>query len=151
MRRSLFAVCFCLALLSACSSDMAPAVPTTTQQGDLSGNWSGGLTVGGAAARMTWTLSQSNANVTGPVLVGLPNGVVLLNGLLTGTVAGSTLTYTILVSPGGIPTQPQCVGQLGGTMMAAIGMPSTLTGSYAVVSSTCTTPFNGGNLTLTKQ
>jgi hypothetical protein len=36
-------------------------------------------------------------------------------------------------------------------MTATIGATSTLTGSYAVRSSTCTTGFNGGNLTLTRQ
>ena len=99
---------------------------------------------------MTWTVSQTNGDVSGPVLVALSNGIVLLNGSLTGTVAGSVLTYTIAVNPGGIPTQPSCVGQLGGTMNATIGVPSTLDGSYAVRSSSCTTPFTGGNLSLSR-
>jgi hypothetical protein len=150
MHRTLLLLCLCLAVSSACG-DTAPTTPTTPQSTDLSGTWSGGLTVGAETARMTWTLTQSNGGVTGPVLVALSTGVVLLNGALTGTLAGSVLTYTITVSAGGIPTQPQCVGQLGGTMTAAIGATSTLTGSYAVRSSTCTTGFNGGNLTLTRQ
>lgn len=149
MHRGLLTLCLCLALSSACS-DKSPSTPTTPQPTDLSGTWSGGLTVEGAAARMTWTLTQNNAGVTGPVLVGLPSGTVLLNGSLTGTLAGSTLTYTIAVGAGGIPAQPQCVGQLGGTMTVTAGAPSTLAGNYAVRSSTCTTPFNGGNLTLTR-
>ncbi|HEY7944047.1 MAG TPA: hypothetical protein VIH15_06065 [Casimicrobiaceae bacterium] len=99
---------------------------------------------------MTWTLAQSNSDVSGPVLIALPNGIVLLNGSLTGTVAGSTLSYTIAVGAGGIPAQPQCVGQLGGTMTATIGLPSGLAGTYAVRSSTCATGFAGGNLTLTR-
>jgi hypothetical protein len=102
-------------------------------------------------ARMTWTLSQSNGAVTGPVLVAPPSGIVLLNGSLSGTLASAALPYTIAVAPGGIPTQPACVGQLGGTMNATVGVVSTLAGSYAVVSSTCTTPFTGGALTLDKQ
>jgi hypothetical protein len=150
MHRSVLALCLCLALSSACG-DNSPSAPTTTQPTDLSGTWSGDLALAGATARMTWTLTQSNANVTGPVLVVLPTGVVLLNGALTGTLAGSTLTYTIAVGAGGIPTQPLCVGQLGGTMTVTIGLTSTLTGSYALRSSTCTTLFNGGSLTLTKQ
>ncbi len=150
MLRRLLALCVCLVLTSACG-DKSPAAPTSPQLLDLSGEWNGSLTVEGATARMTWTLSQTDAIVSGPVLVVLPNGIVLLNGALTGTVAGSGLTYAIAVSPGGIPTQPDCVGQLGGTMTAATGTPSTLTGNYAVRSSSCTTPFTGGNLTLTKQ
>jgi len=55
------------------------------------------------------------------------------------------------VGPGGIPSQPACVGQLGGTMTAAIGPTSTLTGSYTVTSATCTPPFGTtGNLSLTR-
>jgi hypothetical protein len=118
---------------------------------NLSGTWSGDLTVEGATARMTWTLSQSNAGVTGPVLVALPSGTVLLNGSLSGTLANSALTYTIAVGPGGIPTQPACVGQLGGTMNVTVGVVSTLAGSYTVRSSTCTTAFAGGTLSLNKQ
>jgi hypothetical protein len=100
---------------------------------------------------MTWTLTQTNGAVTGPVLVALPTGTVLLNGFLTGTLAGSTLTYTIAVGPGAIPAQPQCVGQLGGTMTATTGASPALTGTYTLRSSTCTTPFTGGDLTLTRQ
>ncbi|HWF84872.1 MAG TPA: hypothetical protein VG222_08505 [Vicinamibacterales bacterium] len=150
MHRSVLALCLCVALSSACG-DNSPSAPTTTQPTDLSGSWSGDLALAGASARMTWTLTQKNADVTGPVLVVLPTGVVLLNGVLTGTLAGSTLTYTISIGAGGIPTQPLCVGQLGGTMTVTIGLTSTLTGNYALRSSTCTTLFNGGSLTLTKQ
>jgi hypothetical protein len=100
---------------------------------------------------MTWTLTEMNGSVTGPVILGLPSGTVLLNGTLTGLVSGSTLTYVIAVGPGGIPAQPSCVGQLGGTMTATIGASPTLAGSSAVTSSSCTQPYPGGNLTLSKQ
>jgi len=150
MHRGVLAVCLCLILgLPACS-DNSPATPTTPQPLDLSGTWRGDITVSGASARMTWTLTQSSGSVSGPVLVALPDGIVLLNGSLTGTIAGSTLTYTIAVAAGGIPAQPQCTGQLGGTMTATIGLPSALAGTYAVRSSTCATGFAGGNLTLTR-
>jgi hypothetical protein len=100
---------------------------------------------------MAWTLTQTGTAVSGPVLVRLPNGIVLLNGFLTGTLTGSTLPYTISVGPGGIPTQPACVGQLGGTMTATVGATSTLTGSYTVTSATCTPPFGAsGDLALTR-
>jgi hypothetical protein len=150
MHRTVLAACLCLILCSPACSDKSPATPMAPQVVDLSGSWSGDIIVSGASARMTWTLTQSNSDVSGPVLIALPDGIVLLNGSLTGTMAGSTLTYTIAVGAGGIPAQPQCVGQLGGTMMATIGLPSTLAGTYAVRSSTCTTGFTGGNLTLTR-
>jgi hypothetical protein len=151
MHRSLRALVASLALAEACCSQS----PTTPAAGpaplNLSGTWSGDLPVEGTTARMTWTLSQSNNAVTGPVLVVLPSGTVLLNGSLSGTLASSALAYTIAVGPGGIPTQPACVGQLAGTMNATVDVVSTLAGSYAVRSSSCTTPFTGGTLTLKKQ
>lgn len=151
MRRGLRALVASLALAEACCNP-SPATPTAGSPPlNLSGTWAGNLSVEGMTARMTWTLSQSNGAVTGPVLVALPSGIVLLNGSLSGTLASATLAYTIAVGPGGIPTQPACVGQLGGTMTATVGVVSTLAGSYAVVSSACTTPFTGGALTLDKQ
>ena len=99
---------------------------------------------------MTWTLTSKANKVAGLVLVTMPNGIVLMNGFLTGKLTGSTLAYTISVGPGGIPSEPACVGQLGGTMTATMAARSTLSGNFAVTSSTCTTPFSNGNLTLTK-
>jgi hypothetical protein len=99
---------------------------------------------------MTWTLTQTGSSVSGPVLVGLPNGVVLLNGSLSGTLNGSTLPYSINVAPGGIPTQPACTGRFDGTVNATQGAPSTLNGSYTVAASTCSTGLAGGNFTLTR-
>lgn len=105
----------------------------------------------GAPAPMSWTLTQSGTTVTGPVLVTLPNGIVLLNGFLNGTLSGNSLTYTISVGPGAIPTQPSCAGQITGTMTVTVGSPSTLSGSTMVSSSNCTAPIAGGSITLTKQ
>jgi hypothetical protein len=151
MHRTLRALIASLALAGV-GCNQSPTSPTAGLTPlNLSGMWAGNLSVEGMTARMTWTLSQSNSAVTGPVLVTLPSGIVLLNGSLSGTLANSALTYTIAVGPGGIPTQPACVGQLGGTMNATVDVVSTLAGSYAVRSSTCTTPFTGGTLTLNKQ
>ena len=135
---------------SACTSiehSASPSAPVI----DLTGTWRGDFTVQGLTSEMVWTLTQTGTSVSGPVLVHLPNGIVLLNGFLTGTLAGSTLTYTISVGPQGIPNQPACVGQLSGTMTAQTGATSSLTGTYAVTSSTCTPPFaSSGNLALTR-
>jgi hypothetical protein len=141
-----------LLLTSACSSrSTSPSAPSPPPI-DVTGTWSGNLNVQGTPAQMTWTLTQQADNsVAGPVLVILPNGIVLMNGFLTGKLTGSALAYTISVGPGGIPTQPACVGQLGGTMTATVAAASTLSGSFVVTSSTCTTPFSSGSLTLTKR
>ncbi len=139
-----------LVCLTACSDSSTPATPTPTAL-DLTGTWTGPVTVVGTTATMTWTLSQSNGAVSGPVLLSLPSGTVLLNGFVTGTLTGTSLPYTLTVGPGGIPAQPACVGQLGGTMTATIAAASTLSGPISVTSSTCTPPIPGGTLTLTRR
>jgi hypothetical protein len=149
--KAIVVVCLTAVLLgSACTSiehSVAPSSPAI----DLTGTWRGNFTVQGVTAEMVWTLTQTGMSVSGPVLVRLPNGIVLLNGFLTGTLNGSMLPYTISVGPQGIPSQPACVGQLGGTMTAQTGATSSLNGTYAVTSSTCAPPFaSSGNLALTR-
>jgi hypothetical protein len=146
-------VLLALALLgAACSSSQSPSGPSPSRSLDLSGTWKGDFAVQDITAQMMWTLTQTASAVSGPVLVKLPNGVVLLNGFLTGTLTGSSLAYTISVGPQGIPSQPACVGQLGGTMTATTaGTTSMLTGNYAVSSATCAPPFgSSGNISLTR-
>jgi hypothetical protein len=149
MGRALAVALFAVLLAAGCSEKSA-APTTPTQPSTLTGTWIGDVVVAGTATRMTWTLTQSGTAVTGPVLLGLPSGTVLLNGFLTGTLSGSTLTYVISVGPGGIPTQPTCAGQVGGTMNATFSATSTLSGTSAVTGSNCTPPFPGGTLTLTR-
>ena len=150
--RRLTAVLTTAALLGVgCTSSRTTNPPSPSPSIDLTGTWRGNFGLQGISSEMAWTLTQTGTAVSGPVLVRLPNGIVLLNGFLTGTLTGSTLPYIISVGPGGIPTQPACVGQLGGTMTAAMGVTSTLTGAYTVTSATCTPPFGAtGNLALTK-
>src|ERR1700694_1751581 len=118
--RRLTAVLATAALLGVgCTSSRTVGMPSPSI--DLTGTWRGNFALQGISAEMVWTLTQTGNAVSGPVLVRLPNGIVLLNGFLTGTLTGSTLPYVISVGPGGIPTQPLCVGQLGGTMRATMG------------------------------
>ena len=127
--------------------------PTTPSPAPLSvtGTWAGNLPLEGISTRMTWTLTQTGTSVFGPVLVLLPNGIVLMNGTFAGSLTGNALGYTITVLSGGIPSNPTCTGQLGGTVTVSTGTPSTVAGSYALISSTCPTPFSSANFTLTKQ
>jgi hypothetical protein len=133
---------------TACVVNQQTTQPSTLPT--LTGTWSGDLSLQGVTTRMMWTLTQTDASVAGPVLVLLPTGTVLLNGMLAGTVSGSTLTYTIDIGAGAIPAQPTCTGQLGGTAMSSFGTTSTLAGTYGIVSSTCSTPFSSGSFTLTR-
>ena len=123
----------------------------------VDGTWQTDVTVSGQTARMSWVLSQSGTTASGPVTVSLPSGIVLMNGMLTGTVSNAsataaTLAYTIAVGAGGIPSQPTCSGQFGGTMSAtAASAPLKMTGDFTLKSSTCASPLSNGILTLTKQ
>ena len=136
-----------LAAATACTSSSS-STPTTPTALDLTGTWATNITIAGISGRMTWALTQSGTNVTGPVTATVPTGTVLLNGFLTGTLTGSSLAYSIAVAPGGLPLQPSCAGQLTGTMAAT---PTTLTGPMNLVSTTCTVPITTQSLTLTKQ
>jgi hypothetical protein len=134
-------------LLNPACDDGAPLDPSDAPL-DLGGIWRGAITVNSMPAQMTWTLTQSAAAVSGPALVALPTGIVLMNGALTGSLSGMTLTYTIDVPAGGIPLQPSCSGRIGGTSTAVSA--SNMSGSYAVTSSTCATGLTSGSFTLTK-
>lgn len=117
----------------------------------LTGTWSGTLLVQGTATRMSWTLTQNNTQVSGPALVLLPSGTVLLNGMVAGTLTGTTLDYTIDVVPGGIPAAPSCAGRFGGAATVAGAPASALDGRFILISSVCAPPVTAGTFTLTRQ
>lgn len=127
-------------------SPVSPSPPPL----NLSGTWSGAMFVDLARARMTWTLTQNDTTVTGPVLVLLMNGTVLLNGTLSGTLIDSTLDYRIAVAPDGIPTQPACSGELVGTATPTATGASTLGVAFNLLSTNCAPPVPNGSFTLTK-
>jgi hypothetical protein len=134
------------AILSTACGDELPTEPTNPPS-SFAGTWRGNITVTGVTAVMTWTLSQTGTSVSGPVVIALPTGAVLLNGTIGGTVSGSSLTYTITVPPGGVVTQPGCSGQISGA--SALSSTTTMTGTYSV-NSACTTGLSSGSFTLTR-
>ena len=139
-----------LASAIACSADKTPNAPEAGGL-NLTATWAGPIVVGDTEARMSWNLTQVNSVVTGPATVLLSNGIVLLNGFLTGTLTGQTLSYTIAVGNGGVPSRPTCAGQLTGNMTVTAGTTSTLIGPMGVSSSNCTPPFDTSTITLTRQ
>jgi hypothetical protein len=136
-----------LLLAAGCSDSSTPTTPTPPPL-TLTGTWTGPVTFEGIDARMTWTLTQNGTAVTGPVLLSLQSGTVLLNGFLTGTLTGTSLDYTITVATGGIPNKPSCAGQFKGTMAAT---PNTLTGPMGLVSTNCEVQITTNTITMTKQ
>ena len=126
---------------------MSPSTPPA-----LAGTWSGNLLIQGTSTRMTWTLTHNTTTqVSGPALVLLPSGTVLLNGAPSGTLNGTTLDYTIDVAPGGIPALPSCIGQFGGAATVVGAPASALDGRFNVISSVCVPPVTAGTFTLTRQ
>jgi hypothetical protein len=85
--RKLFASILLFGVLSGCTVQKTTPTPPSSLT-TLTGTWSGDLALLGVNGRMTWTLTQTDASVTGPVLVLLPTGTVLLNGALVGTLSG---------------------------------------------------------------
>jgi len=138
-----------LGLTVGCSADKTPTSPDAGGL-NLTGTWNGPIVVDSGEARMSWNLTQLNAVVSGPVTVLLPNGVVLMNGFLSGTLSGVTLPYTISVGMGGVPSRPTCAGQLAGTMTVTVAPTSSLRGPMGVSSSNCTPPFDASTITLTR-
>jgi hypothetical protein len=149
MRRRLYLMLM-LAATAGASCGPATTTPSTPQAMNVSGAWSGDLTTVGAPARMTWTLTQTGTSASGPVLVVLSSGTVLLNGSLTGTVNNLSFTYTIAIAAGGIPTQPLCTGQLAGSASGASTKPATLTGVLNLTSSTCPVPIASTPISMIK-
>jgi hypothetical protein len=121
--------------------------PTSPSQPQVAGVWAGDLVTVLGTQRVTWTLTQSDASVTGPVVVAA-SGIPVISGTLMGTVSNSTLSYSVNIPAGGVVTNPTCTGRIDGTMNmpSARQMSGTFTGT-----STCDAPISGGNLTLAKQ
>lgn len=149
MTTRLAATMACVLTLWGCSDTTTPSTPT--QQPTVSGRWTGELTIQGVTGQMVWTLTQTGNSVTGPATIGLPNGVIFVNGTLNGTLSGTTLTYTIAVAATGVPSQPACTGQFAGTMTVSTGTVSTMTGPIGLTSTNCAIQFPATNFTLTKQ
>ncbi|HYM23622.1 MAG TPA: hypothetical protein VEU08_10445 [Vicinamibacterales bacterium] len=140
---------FALATLTGCSNNQMSTAPEPTVL-NLAGTWNGAMTINGTTGGMTLALTQTGTALTGPLIISLSSGVVLLNGTFTGSLTGSSLAGTIAVTPGGIPVYPSCTGQLSTTMTVTLGTVSTLSGPVSLVSSTCNVPFTTSTVTLTR-
>ena len=136
-------------LLVCAACDQEPPATPSDPQVNVSGTWRGTINVSNTPAVMTWTLTDAAGSISGPVLIGLPTGTVLLNGALAGTLTGTTLAYTISVPSGGVLSQPRCSGQIAGT--TTLTGTSTMNGAYSVAASTCPTGLSTGTFSLARQ
>jgi hypothetical protein len=131
-----FLCVLCLLAASACNND-TPASPAAPEKIDLTGRWRGDIIFAGQGATMQWTLTQTDASVTGEVLLLEPSGIVLLNGRMNGTLTGTTMPTTITVPAGGVPNRPTCTGTIAVTMYYNPGAIPTINGLMNVTQSTC--------------
>jgi hypothetical protein len=138
-----------VALIVFAACDQQPPAAPSNQQTNVTGTWRGTISVDSTPAVMTWTLTDAAGSISGPVLIGLPTGSVLLNGMLAGTLTGTALSFTVSVPPGGVLSQPGCSGQIGGT--STLASSSTMNGAYTVAASTCPTGLTSGTFSLARQ
>ena len=134
------------------------SVTTPTGAGGLSGTWRGtGLDSQGATI-VTWTLTQTGANVSGAVKTQAVDqndgscGSCHRNksGTFSGSIDGTTLKLTMYFAAGadGDPT-PACAATLSGTASTS-PTANQMTAAYAGEDS-CEGPFLNGNLPMTRQ
>ena len=127
----------------------SPAPPAT---GLVTGTWEGTGSDSFSAERVTWTLTQSEATVTGRVELSPmdPNDGScaschkLRKGTVTGTIDGATLTLSMNFPAGGDVPTPVCITDLTATATVSGNQ---LTGSYTGTD-TCEGFYANGQLAL---
>ena len=119
---------------------------------DLSGRWSGVIgqgSGGGRALRVTWTATQDGSTASGPasVLTSPPVTDIIFSGILTGSLSGSQVSFTLSAQP--LPGS-DCSLSGTGSATAATG---TLVGSLDVHFTSCgaLAPPSSNQLVLAKQ
>src|SRR5215831_2517302 len=119
-------------LVTSCGgAAMMPSPPA-----NLSGTWSGVIgqgSGGGRALRVTWTATQDGSTASGQVsvLTSPPVTDVIFSGILSGTISGSQVSFTLSAQP-----LPGSDCSLSGTGSAAVAT-GTLTGSLNVQFTSC--------------
>jgi hypothetical protein len=109
-----------------------------TETLNLTGAYTGTVTVSGSpGGSMAWNLRQSGTMVTGTDNGFLPP-ITTYNGIVSGTLSGTTLTFSISV-PAGAASTPGCTINMNGT---ADVTNSTISGSFSGTS-TCLNSLNG--------
>ncbi len=114
---------------------------------DLTGTWSGPASDDSGPATMTWRLTQSGASITGSFLaVEPPPRLTNYRGTISGSLSGTSLTFTIDVPKGSIVGLPNCSVAINGT---AVVTANVIEGTYT--GEDCTGPFANGLMSLAKQ
>ena len=117
---------------------------------DLTGTWSGPASDDSGPATMTWTLTQSGGSITGKFFaVEPPPSSAQYRGTISGSLSGTSLTYTINVPKGSIVGLPNCFVTINGSaVVSANAIVGTYTGDTGAA---CIGPFANGLISLAKQ
>ena len=114
---------------------------------DLTGTWSGPASDDSGPTTMTWNLTQSGGSFTGTFLgVEPPPRQTQFRGTISGSLSGTSLTYTIDVPKGSIVGLPNCSVTIHGS---AVVSANAIVGIYT--GEACTGPFVNGLISLAKQ
>lgn len=146
--------CVLLGLLSVSSVACRGSTTMPSAALNLSGTWSGllGQSASGTALRVTWVATQSGNTISGSATLIKPAADVPATGPLVGTLAGTQLSLTYMVSTGGVPGFANCSISGSGSATAT---GSTISGSLAVTFTSCAgsglEPTGSNQLMLTKQ
>lgn len=116
--------------------------PGTLPTQNIAGTFAGTGSDSSGPATMFWTLTQSDAFISGEVSASTPSGSVTGQGSISGTICGATLTFTI--SGSFPPPLEGCAVTITGTAQVTT---TTITGTYTG-SNSCTGPFTNGEFTL---
>lgn len=130
-----------LAVASGCGVVDRPTSPSASAS--FSGTWTGTI---GSATQVRWTATQSGGNVTGPVVLTSPLTNIVVTGVLTAAISGTTVSSLVLtVPPGGVAGFPNCsiAGSGSGTANATASsisgtMTQTFTGCQGLVTGSST-------------
>jgi hypothetical protein len=151
----------------ACGSSTTPAAPTTppspsgppapSTNASVAGDWTGTSVDSQGTTNVTWTVTQTGAQVSGTVQTrapGIDDGSCNFchrnkNGTFSGTVAGDVLTLNLKFAEGveGDPT-PICSATMTGSASGAAA--GRLTGTYTG-SDSCEGAFLNGTLAMTRR
>jgi hypothetical protein len=97
---------------------------------------------------MTWDLAQTGASISGTLTMKDTATGYGARGSVSGTVSGSTVTFSLRVSPGGADGPwTECTVDVTGDLEATA---SSMTGEYSG-SNSCSGPITSGRLTLQKR
>ncbi len=136
---------FAVIFSTGCHKDNNPAGASYS---DLTGTYSGSFADSTGSGYFTWTQTQSGANISGTVSATDLYGIPTYTAVLSGTITGTTLNFTINAPAGGINGRPTCT--FTSTCIGTNTNNAKISGTYSGNNS-CTGCFTKGNFSVSRQ